>query len=116
MLFYDSKNNASEQLKAQQVTWTVKDSKSYARDQLSKWQEKQWACLSKLWSKESAWNPQAFNNTLVMGKNAGGIPQLLGLDPKTPAPRQIERGLDYIYYRYTTPCYAWAHFKKYGWH
>lgn len=99
-----------------QRTWTVDDSKSYARDRLAKWKDTQWVCLSKLWSKESAWKPTAFNTTKVMGKNAGGIPQLLGLDPTTPAPYQIDRGLDYIYYRYTTPCNAWAHFKRYGWH
>jgi hypothetical protein len=96
--------------------WSKADSKAYARDQLSAWQEEQWSCLSNLWGKESAWNPNAYNSVRVMGKNAGGIPQLLGLDPDTPAPRQIERGLSYIYYRYDTPCNAWAFFKRNGWH
>jgi hypothetical protein len=96
--------------------WGVTDSKTYARDQLAVWKEKQWSCLSKLWGKESAWNPSAYNSIRVMGKNAGGIPQLLGLDPKTPPTRQIERGLSYIYYRYGTPCAAYDHFKKKGWH
>ena len=99
-----------------QSTWSKVDSKAYARDQLSEWQEEQWSCLSNLWGKESAWNPKAYNKIRVMGKNAGGIPQLLGLDPDTPAPRQIERGLAYIYYRYDTPCNAWAFFKRNGWH
>jgi len=98
------------------LTWSKADSKAYARDQLSAWQEEQWSCLSNLWGKESAWNPNAYNSVRVMGKNAGGIPQLLGLDPDTPAPRQIERGLSYIYYRYDTPCNAWAFFKRNGWH
>lgn len=96
--------------------WGVMDSKTYARDQLTVWKEKQWSCLSKLWGKESAWNPSAYNSIRVMGKNAGGIPQLLGLDPNTPPTRQIERGLSYIYYRYGTPCAAYNHFKKKGWH
>jgi hypothetical protein len=96
--------------------WGVMDSKAYARDQLAVWKEKQWSCLSKLWGKESAWNPSAYNSIKVMGKNAGGIPQLLGLDPKTPPTRQIERGLSYIYYRYVTPCAGWDHFKKKGWY
>jgi hypothetical protein len=96
--------------------WGVMDSKTYARDQLTKWKEKQWSCLSKLWGKESAWNPSAYNSIRVMGKNAGGIPQLLGLNPKTPPTRQIERGLSYIYYRYGTPCAAYDHFNKKGWH
>ena len=93
-------------------TWSKADSKAYARDQLYAWQEEQWSCLSNLWGKESAWNPKAYNTIRVMGKNAGGIPQLLGLDPKTPAPQQIDRGLSYIYYRYETPCNAWESFKK----
>ena len=99
-----------------QESWGKDDSKAYARDRLSKWQDEQWSCLNRLWGKESAWNPRAFNSIRVQGKHAGGIPQLLGLDPKTPPPRQIERGLDYIYYRYGTPCKAWLHFKKKGWH
>jgi hypothetical protein len=116
MIFVDSNQPANNTQKTEQVIWTKDDSKTYARDQLHKWQEKQWACLNQLWSKESAWNPRAYNTIKVMGKNAGGIPQLLGLSPNTPATRQIERGLDYIYYRYITPCNAWAHFKRYGWH
>jgi hypothetical protein len=100
--------------KVVQVVWSKADSKAYARDKLNEWQDDQWSCLNRLWGKESAWNPEAFNPVRVMGKHAGGIPQLLGLDPDTPAPRQIERGLDYIYYRYTTPCEAWSHFKRKG--
>lgn len=99
-----------------QDTWTVEDSKGYAYDSLSVWRDKQMSCLSKLWGKESAWQPDAYNKIKVMGKNAGGIPQLLGLDPATPPTQQIDRGLDYIYYRYKTPCLAWAHFKRKGWH
>jgi hypothetical protein len=97
-------------------TWTVEDSKGYAYDKLSSWRDKQMSCLSKLWGKESAWQPDAYNKIKVMGKNAGGIPQLLGLDPATPPTQQIDRGLEYIYHRYKTPCQAWAHFKKKGWH
>lgn len=96
--------------------WSKIDSKAYAQDKLYEWRDKQWSCLSNLWGKESAWNPKAYNKVRVMGKNAGGIPQLLGLDPKTPAPQQIDRGLSYIYYRYGTPCKAWEFFKKHGWH
>lgn len=96
--------------------WTVMDSKSYAQDKLYEWQYKQWSCLNKLWTKESNWRPNAYNKVKVMGKNAGGIPQLLGLDPKTPAPKQIDRGLDYIYNRYHTPCQAWKFFTKKGYY
>lgn len=101
---------------SKQLTWSDKDSKSYAYDRLSAWRDKQMSCLSKLWGKESAWNPEAYNKIKVMGRNAGGIPQLLGLDPSTPPTKQIDRGLEYIFYRYHTPCRAWKHFKKKGWH
>jgi len=112
----NSKQSTDTTDKGVQVTWSKEDSKAYARDKLSEWQDEQWSCLNRLWGKESAWNPNAWNSIRVMGKHAGGIPQLLGLDPATPAPRQIERGLDYIYYRYGTPCDAWLHFKQKGWH
>jgi hypothetical protein len=99
-----------------QTKWSQADSKAYARDMLSKWQDNEWKCLSKLWGKESAWNPKAYNKIKVMGRNAGGIPQLLGLSIDTPPTRQIERGLSYIYYRYDTPCNAWRHFERNNWH
>lgn len=96
--------------------WTVMDSKAYAQDKLYEWEYEQWLCLNKLWTKESNWRPNAYNKVKVMGKNAGGIPQLLGLDPKTPAPKQIDRGLSYIYNRYNTPCEAWKFFTKKGYY
>lgn len=115
ILAVDTKTQ-TDTTKVTQNTWSVEDSKLYARDQLSKWKDEQWSCLSKLWGKESAWDSKAYNSTKVMGRNAGGIPQLLGLNPASPATYQIDRGLDYIYYRYDTPCNAWYHFRKYGWH
>lgn len=98
------------------VEWTTDDSKAYAQDKLYEWQYKQWLCLDKLWTRESNWRPNAYNKVKVMGKNAGGIPQILGLDPKTPAPVQIDRGLSYIYNRYHTPCKAWEFFTKKGYY
>lgn len=94
--------------------WTKVDSKSYAKDKLSEWEAKQWKCLDKLWTRESHWESNAYNTMKVMGRNAGGIPQLLGMSPKTPPTEQIDRGLDYIIYRYTTPCRA-LHFHKKNW-
>jgi hypothetical protein len=114
LLTDNSKNTTNTTDKVVKITWSKEDSLAYARDKLSEWRDKQVSCLGKLWGKESAWNPDAFNSVKVMGKNAGGIPQLLGLDPATPAPRQIERGLEYIYYRYGTPCHAWTHWKRNG--
>lgn len=99
-----------------QQTWTPADSKAYAYDRLGLWRDKQMSCLKKLWGKESAWNPKAYNKIKVAGRNAGGIPQILGLDPATPPTKQIDRGLEYIYHRYHTPCRAWKFFKKNNWH
>ena len=70
--------------------------------------KKQFVCLSQLWGKESGWNPRAFNPIKVGGKNAGGIPQILGLSPHLHHTVQIDRGLKYITHRYQTPCNAWA--------
>ena len=96
--------------------WTTKDSKSYAKDVMLAWTDKQFVCLDKLWTKESHWRPEAYNKTKVMGKNAGGIPQLLGMNPATPATRQIERGFAYILYRYGSPCQALKFHEKKGWY
>ena len=96
--------------------WTIEDSKAYAKDRLYAWQAKQFKCLELLWHKESNWRPNAYNDIKVMGKNAGGIPQILGMSPSTPPTEQIERGLEYITYRYTTPCKAWQFHKRNGWY
>ena len=96
--------------------WGVEDSKAYARDMMLAWTDKQFVCLDKLWQKESNWRPEAYNKVKVMGKNAGGIPQILGMDPKTPPTRQIERGFAYILYRYGSPCQALNFHYKNGWY
>lgn len=96
--------------------WSKTDSLAYARDKIEVFAEKQFACLANLWGKESAWNPKAYNLERVMGKRAGGIPQLLGMSTSTPPPYQIDRGLTYIYYRYGTPCAAWAHEQRRSWY
>ena len=97
-------------------TWTKEDSKAYAKDAVNEWADKQYVCLASMWGKESAWKHTAVNPEKVMGKHAGGIPQLLGLSPLTPPTMQIDRGLDYIYHRYGTPCEAWKFHKKNNWY
>ena len=92
--------------------WTVKDSKSYARDALYHWADKQYICLSKLWGKESAWNHNADNPE----SSAYGIAQVLNTKEGTPAPLQIEKGLAYIAHRYDRPSAAWSHWRKHGWY
>jgi hypothetical protein len=97
-------------------TWTSADSKAYAKDAINAWADKQYICLASMWGKESAWKHTAVNPEKIMGKHAGGIPQLLGMSPLTPPTIQIDRGLDYIYHRYGTPCEAWKFHKKNGWY
>lgn len=96
--------------------WTVTDSKAYARDKVLAYADKQWACLDRLWTKESNWRAKAYNRVKVMGKNAGGIPQLLDLDPKLAPTLQIDRGVSYILYRYGTFCAALNHHNRKGWY
>ena len=96
--------------------WVVEDSKAYAQDVVLAWANNQYECLDKLWTQESNWRSEAYNKIKVMGKNAGGIPQILGLDPKTPAPLQIDRGFAYIMHRYGTPCMAWKFHERKGWY
>jgi len=78
----------------------------------------QWVCLSQLYGKESAWNPNAVNGSHY------GIPQLknklmIGLDQYS----QIDYGLKYIAHRYQydkhgyiNACKALQHFRLVGWH
>jgi hypothetical protein len=73
-------------------------------------------CLTKLYGKESAWNPKAIGN-LTGTKKVYGIPQgksewLKDQDGYS----QVRWGLSYIEYRYSTPCKALDHWKAKGWH
>jgi hypothetical protein len=80
----------------------------------------QFACLNKLFAKESGWNPKAKNRS----SGAFGIPQALpgnkmasaGADWATNPATQIRWGLSYIAGRYKTPCGAWAHSQSKGWY
>lgn len=84
------------------------------------WYGKQWVCLKALWTAESNWRPDARNKTPVKTKlgyrHAGGVPQILGLDPKTPVALQISRGLVYVEARYGSPCSAWDFHRQNGWY
>ncbi len=84
------------------------------------WGDDQFACLDKLWTKESGWRVNAENSS----SGAYGIPQALpgskmasaGEDWRTSAATQITWGLGYIAGRYGTPCDAWAHSMSTGWY
>ena len=102
---------------------TPEAAKAYAKTQLAEfgWDTpKQWACLVDLWTGESNWRPNAYNKQPVYqnGKplHAGGIPQILGLDPDTSVERQIERGFLYIEARYDTPCNADSFWHRNFWY
>jgi hypothetical protein len=101
-----------------EIVWTPEHSKDYARKIVSDygWNQNQFLCLEQLWNKESNWRHKALNKTPIkVGDEivyAGGIPQILGLDPETPAQRQIERGLDYVQHRYDNPCNAWTFWQR----
>ncbi|MBW8481525.1 lytic transglycosylase domain-containing protein [Actinomadura sp. PM05-2] len=79
----------------------------------------QFACLVKLWNRESGWRTTAANPS-----GAYGIPQALpgskmasaGSDWRTSARTQIKWGLGYIKSRHGTPCGAWQHSETNGWY
>ena len=84
------------------------------------WNEEQYSCLNKLWTKESNWNYKSRNKV----SGAHGIPQALpatkmeivGTDWRTNPVTQISWGLKYINERYDSPCKAWSKFKRSRWY
>lgn len=85
------------------------------------WVREQWACLYRLWSRESGWRVEAANRG---GSGATGIPQALpgwkmasaGADWRTSAATQIRWGLGYISGRYGDPCSAYAQSNAQGYY
>ena len=75
-------------------------------------------CLIWLWDRESGWNPKSVNKS----SGACGIPQALPCNKikkqqgSNTWDAQIRWGLNYIMYRYKTPCQAWNHFKNKHWY
>ena len=70
-----------------------------------------YACLYRLWTRESHWNHKAKNPH----SSAFGIAQMLGEKSKDPYV-QIDHGLRYISERYGSACRAWAHWRSHGWY
>lgn len=101
-------------------------SRSHARTRMALygWSHRQFDCLDALWTRESNWRSAAYNKTPVkqwrngrwVELHAGGIPQLLNLDPRTSSVRQIRAGMDYIAARYTNPCNALAFWTRKHWY
>ncbi|WP_127793458.1 hypothetical protein [Agromyces sp. LHK192] len=96
--------------------------KAYARSAMSGygWGDGEYQCLLKLWTRESSWRADAYNES----SGAYGIPQSLpgskmaaaGADWRTNAATQINWGLSYISGRYGAPCGAWAHSEAVNWY
>lgn len=93
--------------------------KRYAKELMATeygWDEEQYTCLNRLWTKESHWNYQARNPR----SGAHGIAQALpatkmekvGTDWRTNPITQIQWGLLYISERYDQPCEAWNTWRK----
>jgi hypothetical protein len=109
------------------VARTPSAAKNWAKLQLVKYgwnTQTEWSALEQLWTNESNWRCDALNKTpvymIVNGKrvkfNAGGIPQRLGLNPKTNVKQQIKVGLDYVKARYGSPTKAWRFWQVKGWY
>lgn len=102
-------------------TWGVVEgsraARAYARGRLP---AAQYACLDRLWVKESGWRWNAGNRS----SGAYGIPQALpgskmataGADWRTNPITQVRWGLGYVGGRYGTACAAWAHWLDHGWY
>ena len=82
--------------------------------------DKQWTCLSRLWSRESSWRVHAANRY----SHAYGIPQAnpgrkmssAGGSWQHSARTQIRWGLHYVHSRYSGPCVALHHEDRHGWY
>jgi len=93
--------------------------KRFAKEMMANeygWDEEDYKCLNRLWTKESHWNYQARNPR----SGAHGIAQALpatkmekvGTDWRTNPITQIQWGLLYISERYDSPCAAWNKWRK----
>jgi len=84
------------------------------------WGEAQYACLNKLWTKESHWNYKARNKVSGAHGIAQALPatkmEIVGTDWRTNPVTQISWGLKYINERYESPCKAWSKFKRSRWY
>jgi hypothetical protein len=80
------------------------------------WGDDQYACINKLWSKESHWNYKAHNYTSGAHGIAQALPavkmEIISDDWRTNPVTQIRWGLHYIDLRYDDPCTAWAKWRS----
>ena len=80
------------------------------------WGDDQYACLNKLWTKESHWNYKAHNYRSGAHGIAQALPavkmEVISTDWRTNPVTQIRWGLRYINMRYDDPCGAWAKWRS----
>jgi len=80
------------------------------------WGDDQYACLNKLWMKESHWNYKAHNYRSGAHGIAQALPavkmEIISSDWRTNPVTQIQWGLHYINLRYDDPCNAWAKWRS----
>ena len=83
------------------------------------WEIDEWKCLSKLWHKESGFNPNAQNKK----STAYGVAQFLdstwenyGFEKTSSPEGQITAGISYIEQRYGSACNAWEFWSSKRWY
>lgn len=80
------------------------------------WGKNQFACLTKLWGKESAWDYTAHNYRSGAHGIAQALPaikmEVVGSDWRTNPITQMKWGMRYISIRYTNPCSAWLKWQR----
>lgn len=90
----------------------------YAHNEvLKKWGEEHWEAFYNIVSHESGWNPNNVNKK----SGACGLFQFVpcskgGSAYKHDYKVQIQKGIQYIEYRYGTPNKAWAFWQKHHWY
>lgn len=112
-----SKKKTTKKKTTKVKTASISEYQNYAKS-VGNYNDKQMSCLINLWNKESGWNPNSVNKS----SGACGIPQALPCNKikkqqgSNSWKAQIRWGINYITYRYKTPCGAWKHFKNKGWY
>jgi hypothetical protein len=100
---------------AREMDGAKKVAKSIMAEEFA-WGDDQYACLNKLWTKESHWNYKAHNYRSGAHGIAQALPavkmEVISDDWRTNPVTQIQWGLRYIDLRYDNPCTAWAKWRS----
>mgnify|MGYP000137264775 CR=1 FL=1 len=100
---------------AREIMGAKKVAKSIMAEEFA-WGDDQYACLNKLWTKESHWNYKAHNYRSGAHGIAQALPavkmEVISDDWRTNPVTQIQWGLRYIDLRYDNPCTAWAKWRS----